>query len=358
MVLLLAAVLVQVGYWVVLWRGFGQAIDRDASASSGSTGVRLPVSVVVAVRNEEAVVGRLLSALERQMHDKFEVIVVDDGSSDRTREVAREWTLRLPHFRMLAQEPRGKKAALTAGIRTASHEHLAFTDADCVPGPNWLATLGERHKASPGTVLIGYSPIRQADGLAGRFARYETALTGFFMVATAGVDRPYMAVGRNLSYPRGVFAELGGFEHSMQSLSGDDDLFVQEVARRATAPIRAILDDAAFVPTDAPPTWKAWIQAKRRHTSAGRFYRDSIKAHLIAFHLSNVLVWLSPLVWGWWGAAALGGRLALQYVVLRGPFRVLGEDDLSSDIPLYEALYLLYNIFVAPLGVLRMPRRW
>lgn len=353
------AVLVQVGYWAAFRRGFRRACEREPGAVRDAVEAAEPITVVVAVRNEEAVVGRLLQSLERQTHPDFEVIVVDDGSTDGTRDAVRNWTLRLAHFRLLAQEAANKKEALTAGIRAASHPLLAFTDADCGPPPTWLATLAGEHERRGAGVLIGYSPMRAGEsGLAQRFARYETFVTGFFMLSAAGLNRPYMAVGRNLSYARRVFADIGGFAHSARSLSGDDDLFVQEVARRRAAPVHAVLDARSFVPTDAPPSWSAWIRAKRRHTSAGRFYRLPVKAHLVAFHASNALVWLAPFVVGWWGAAALAARFAWQFYVLRRPARMLGESDLMAALPAYEALYVLYNVIVAPLGVLRMPRTW
>ncbi len=355
------ALLVQAGYWAAFRRGFfrSRARQRGSLESSEGEASRHPITVVVAVRNEEAIIGRLLRALEHQTHPRFEVILVDDGSTDATRDLVRKWTQRLPHFRLIAQEAASKKQALAAGIRSASHALIAFTDADCGPPPEWLVLLAREHALRGPCVLLGYSPIRPAEsGLSQRFARYETFLTGFFMVSAAGLDRPYMAVGRNLSYPRRVFGAIGGFAHSMQSLSGDDDLFVQEVARREAAPVHAVLHSRSFVPTDPPASWASWLRAKRRHTSAGRFYRLPVKAHLLTFHGSNALVWLAPFFLGWWGAAALAVRLALQFFILRRPARILGESDLMPALPAYEALYLLYNVLVAPLGLFRMPRNW
>ncbi|MDX1547151.1 MAG: hypothetical protein R3247_09195, partial [Rhodothermales bacterium] len=161
----------------------------------------------------------------------------------------------------------------------------------------------------------------------------------------------------NLSYRRGLFRRLGGFAHSLHAMSGDDDLLVQEVARQRAAPVRAVLDPATFVPTDAPATWRAWLRQKRRHVSAGRYYGAATQAHLALFHATGTGLWLAPLALGWPGAVLLGAKLAVQGLVLRRAAHVLHERDLMPVQPLLELGYAAYHLFVAPLGLARRPRR-
>lgn len=381
----LVAFSVHAFYWVVLRRGFRQA----GTAARGTSAD--PMSVIVAARNEAEALPRLLRALERQDHPHFEIIVVDDGSSDRTREILKSSAI--DNLRIVSTDGDGKKAALTRGIQAAANELLAFTDADCTPPPQWLSSLAAQHAACEDQcVLIGYSPFidteppadshvrpplpaeldshasepessGDASSLSGativvRLAQYETFITGFLTAAAAGLGRPYMAVGRNISYPRTVFERVGGFEPIMHSLSGDDDLFVQEVARQGAATIRAVLDPRTYVPTPAPRSLREWAQQKRRHASAGRFYARAMQAHLTAFHGTNLIVWLAPLLVGWPGAALLAGKLALQIFVLSDAAAKLRETDLIPIQPLLEPLYLLYNVLLAPIGLMKMPQRW
>lgn len=356
MLLLTATVFaIQAAYWVVLQRGLRKAQREEPPAGRTIP----PISVVVAARNEEMHLPHLLEALDRQTHPDFEVIVVDDASIDGTATLVRD---RGPRFRLVQVDhpvhPR-KKHALTLGIEAASHELLAFTDADCRPPPSWLEQLARRHaSARRDVVLVGYSPFRSGHGLLNRIARYETFVTGFLTAAAIGMGRPYMAVGRNISYPRRVFDHIGGFDHSLESLSGDDDLLVQEVHRQRAAAVRQLFHPGTMVSTDAPASWRSWLHQKRRHTSAGRFYDRRVQLHLVLFHGTAVALWAAPLVAGWAGAAFLGTKLALQAVALRRAARAFGETGGAGNVPLLELLYTGYIVLVAPLGALRMPRRW
>jgi glycosyltransferase involved in cell wall biosynthesis len=346
---------IQAAYWVILYRGLRTAQGQEPAAGREIP----PISVVVAARDEEANLPNLLDALERQTHPDFEVIVVDDASTDGTAGLVHE---RGPRFRVVQiarpTDPR-KKHALTRGIEEASHELLAFTDADCRPRPTWLEQLARRHASSgEEVVLIGYSPFSDSPGLLNRIARYETFVTGFLTAAAAGLGRPYMAVGRNISYPRRIFDSIGGFAHSLQSLSGDDDLFVQEVHRQRVAAVRHLFDPGSIVETNAPATWRGWLHQKRRHTSAGRFYDRSVQLHLLLFHGTGVALWAAPVLAGWPAAALLASKLALQAFVLRRAARALPEAGGAGNVPLLELLYTGYIVFVAPLGAIRMPRRW
>jgi cellulose synthase/poly-beta-1,6-N-acetylglucosamine synthase-like glycosyltransferase len=381
----------QVAYGALLYRGVRRARRRDPSqrpraappaAADAAEEDLPPLSVVVAARDEEDDLSVLLEALGEQTHPRFEVVLVDDASTDATPRLAREWIDALSEGdggkkggitgRLVrVEEPQAprKKHALTRGVAAARHPLLAFTDADCAPPPGWLAALarahaafahagGERFENAP--LLIGYSPYRRDEdaSLLNRFARWETFLAGALTAGACGHGRPYMAVGRNMSYSRALFERIGGFAHSERSMSGDDDLLVQEVHRRRAAPVRHVFGPETFVATDAPPSWRAWLRQKRRHVSAGRFYDAAPGAHLAAFNLTGALLWLAPLVLGWTGGALLAGKLAVQAAALAPAARAFDETELLPALPLWDLGYALYNAVVVPLGLAALPEEW
>lgn len=355
------AFLIQGAYWFALHLGFRKA---RASAGSMAPADRPPISVLVAARNEEDVLPALLGALRQQCYPDYEVVVIDDASEDATPRLVEHGSQIDNRFRLVrVSEPVAprKKNALTIGVEHASHELLALTDADCAPPPTWLEGIAGyvQHQApSTPTLLVGYSPFRKAPGVLNALARYETFVTGYMTAAAIGLGKPYMAVGRNLSYPRSVFRAVDGFEHSRQSLSGDDDLFVQEVARRKAAQVVHMFDPRTFVPTDAPRTWRAWLRQKTRHTSASKFYDRDTQVHLTIFHATGILLWAAPFFLGWIGVGMLGTKLLAQWLALRHAARVLREEDLVTPQLLLEFGYTLYTLLIAPIGVFRMPKRW
>jgi hypothetical protein len=209
-------------------------------------------------------------------------------------------------------------------------------------------------------VLVGYSPLR-GSGLLGYFSRYETLLHALYTVAAIGWDRPYMAVGRNLSYPRSVFETVNGFSHpggGQESLSGDDDLLVQAVHRSSCATVQPLLDKNTFVPADAPETWRAWWQARRRHVSAGRHYPWTVGLHLTLLHGSLLLLWLAPILLGKLGLGLLATGLLARHAPLGPAAETFDEMDLLAVFPLWELGYALYHAVVVPMGLLRPPDQW
>ncbi len=353
-----AALAVHLGCWLLLGLGLRRA-HRLASATLLAAAPGTPVSVVVAARDEEARLPALLAALAAQSHPDFEVVVVDDASQDATAALVEALAARDGRFRLVRvaepREPR-KNHALALGIAATRHERLALTDADCTPPPGWLAALAAEAARAPDAVLVGYGPYREAPGTLNAFVRYETFVTAVLTAAAVGLGRPYMAVGRNLSYPRSVFERLEGAP-TLSVLSGDDDLLVQAAHRHGT-PVRFVFDPASFVPSEAPATWRAWARQKLRHASAGKHYGPGVQASLAVFHGSNLVAWLAPLFLGWTGAGLLAARFLVQRAVLRDAAQSFGETDLMLPQPLLDAGYALYNTLLAPLGAVLTPKRW
>ncbi len=130
--------LVHTAYWLLVWIGFRRAARDSASSEAASA----PLSVIVAARDEAARLPTLLQALAQQTHPHFEVVLVDDGSTDATVQIVRDWQRQHPQVRLLTVEnpqPPRKKNALTLGIDAARYERLVFTDADCIPREDWTA---------------------------------------------------------------------------------------------------------------------------------------------------------------------------------------------------------------------------
>ena len=102
------------------------------------------VSVVVCVYNGERTMDACLASLEKLNYPDYEVIVVNDGSTDRTAQIAAEY----PYIRLIEQENKGLSEARNVGIRAAQGDIVAFTDADCMADPDWLTHLVARFQSS------------------------------------------------------------------------------------------------------------------------------------------------------------------------------------------------------------------
>jgi glycosyltransferase involved in cell wall biosynthesis len=175
-----------------------------------------PVSVVVATRDRADRLERLLRALAGQMlpAERFEVLVVDDGSTDHTPDVLAHAAAALPIEirRIDGPDGRGPAAARNRGWRAARGNLIAFTDDDCEPAPDWLQRGLRASEASPGSIVQGRT-IPNPDELKrlGPFSRTKRIEEASPWFQTC-----------NIFYPRPLLERLGGFDERFPGAAGED----------------------------------------------------------------------------------------------------------------------------------------
>ena len=180
-------------------------------------------SVVVPVYNARRTIGLCVDALLRQTRLPNAIYVVDNGSTDGTYEWLLERATREPRLHVLREPKRGQSAARNAALRVVEEGIVAFTDADCVPEPQWLAGLATEHTrwsvAAVAGSIVGYQPRTLAE-------RY-LSITGFPLPSETSVVHRYEPglafYTGNLSVRTDVLRRLGGFNESMP-VSEDSDL--------------------------------------------------------------------------------------------------------------------------------------
>jgi len=209
-----------------------------------------PVSMVICARDEAANLARNLPGVLVQTYPTtHEVIVVNHNSQDETRYLLEEFKKNFKQLQVvnLEQEAKGipgKKYPLSIGIKEARHEVILLTDADCVPASeHWLWKMQDAYSNGV-EVVLGYGAFYKKPGMLNKLIRFETFHTAlqYFSLALAGL--PYMGVGRNLSYKKGLFLRNKGFSSINHVLSGDDDLFINQVANKHNTGI--VIDPEAF----------------------------------------------------------------------------------------------------------------
>jgi len=304
-----------------------------------------PVSVIIAARNEYENLSQNLPGILQQDYPEFEVIVVNDGSWDDTSSLLEEFSKNYQNFKTVVRYENdrfdgGKKVAIMLGIKAAKHERLLFTDADCRPvSRKWIERMVTNSPDEQGVVL-GYSPYSKSKGLLNAFIRFDNWLTGMNYLSFAMARMPYMGVGRNLSYSKNRFFEIGGFKRHYHLKSGDDDLFVNEAALPDKTFI--CLDKDAFVETFAEKDWKSFWRQKKRHLSTSWNYKWYQKLLLAAQPLSTLFFFISAvllMVFHTWMYIVLGVilvRLSLQIFIFSRSSRWLGQRDLIFFAPILE----------------------
>lgn len=322
------------------------------------------VSVIVAARNEEESIGRCLHALVKQNYpkDMYEIIVVNDRSSDGTADIVMNMRSKFPFIKLIAIDRMSphlppKKNALDEGIRNAKHDLLIFTDADAFPSPQWLREVVKAFTPRVG-VVAGYSPFewRATSSFShrwgDRFLRYEELKNTIGAAAGVALNSAYMCTGRNFAYRRAVFEEVGGFSKISQSLSGDDDLFIQLVQRDTQWHIRYMTTADSVVVTEPPETLDEFVNQRKRHFSAGKFYPPKMKLIFAAAHAFNALALLTLILFPLYGLVLCLAKLAIDWAVMHEGTTVFGNRELLSKFVPLEFMFVLYNLMIGPLGYL------
>lgn len=347
----------QVAWWLSVSRSFALA-QKHARVEMDRDGPMPALTVIVAARNEESTIGDLLAALRAQEYHVFEVIVVDDHSVDGTAREVLKFAATDDRVRLIPSDGKGKKAAVASGIDAARYEVCVFTDADCRPGPSWLARHGSLHRSETARVVVGYAPLRTSRSLLGLYQRYETEINAIFSGAAIGSGRAYMATGRNFSYTKALFEVVGGFDRHLGSLSGDDDILLQDIRTRTNAEIYWLSEPDAAVESDGRITLTGWFKQKRRHTSAGQYFVLDVKLSLVLYHGPQILMWLAPIVIGLPGLIMILIVLVFQALFIARARRQLNSRFPIIALPVLAFLNALSMAILPIAGLIVRPRAW
>ena len=182
----------------------------------------MDISIVVPFHNVEAYIGACVDALASQRFpaDRFEIIMVDNNSTDGSAAIVR----RHPNVRLLAESKPGSYAARNRGVAAASGSIIAFIDSDCVADPGWLQAIANA-MASPEVALVqGRRRLASESAGLAMLADYEGAKAAY----TFGSRRPeiYYGYTNNMAVRRHIFDQVGPFE---EWLRGADVVFVSRV---------------------------------------------------------------------------------------------------------------------------------
>ncbi|MBK8498091.1 MAG: glycosyltransferase [Flavobacteriales bacterium] len=326
----------------------------------------LPISVVICARNEARTLEELIPVLMEQDHRQFEVVVVNDRSEDDTWEIL-QWMKpqypRLKPVNIQADERfnYGKKMALGIGVRSATHQHVLLTDADCLPpGRDWIACMAAGFRNGR-TIVIGHSPYGRSPGVGSLLERYDGAVKAMQYMGFAQSGFPYMGVGRNLGYATSIFFGASGPRRHNHLMSGDDDLLINEVSRRTNTAV--VADPRTFMTTRATPDLATWIRRKRRHYTTAVHYRFGHQVLLTLLPLARIAFWTALVlltIRGAWREAAIGAGvelLLLLPVTMAALKRLQAGAMMWFALPL-EWLFLLLDPLLYASTILVKPKRW
>lgn len=311
-----------------------------------------PVSVVIAARNESDNLYHFLPLILNQKYPNFEVVVVNHQSIDDSYHVLNALKMQYGDKLKIVEVERskhlgtGKKFPLSLGIKAAENEVIVVTDADCAPSSDqWLSLMVEKISDKKQLVL-GYAPYKVEKGFLNRLIRLDTSMIAINYLSFALARIPYMGVGRNMAYTKSLFNSVHGFKSHYAIISGDDDLFVQDVAKKKNYTIQ--IDERTHCISKGKETWQSWMTQKTRHYTTTPRYQVIKKLLLGIYPLTLFLAWVSFVILMFDGEYRLlsGGIFAFAMLL---KWIIQGKCLLKIKAKSFVALFPFIDLFYAVL---------
>ena len=255
-----------------------------------------PVSIVLCARDAYEYLVEIVPALLEQNYPDFEVVIVNDCSDDETEEYLKDLARREPRVRPVQLKQHlnffnGKKFPLSVGIKAAQNDLIVLTDCDCIPSTKeWLRSVVNCYGRDT-EMVIGYSPYKRHKGFFNALIRFDALQNALLYLSAVLMGRPYMGIGKNLSYRKELFYRNKGFISHYTTPVGDDDLFVSQAATRHNTEALINAEDTIYTtPPSAFALW--WRQRCARHSTVRR-YNIASRLRLSLFYSSQLLFYVS-----------------------------------------------------------------
>jgi len=285
----LLVTLIQVFYYVFF---YGRIFQKEKTKKSNDS---FPVSIIIAAHNEEENLKKYLPLILEQNYPIFEVIVINDRSEDNTDDLLNEYkkqysNLKTTFIKNTGKLKHGKKIAITLGVKASSYDYLLLTDADCYPNSeNWITEMVSSFDKEK-EIVLAYGAYETLSGFLNKIIRFDTLFIALQYLTFSKAGYPYMGIGRNLAYKKDLFERNKGLASHAQIASGDDDLFVNEVANSKNTSI--VISSKSFTYSKPKLTVQDWVRQKQRHFLTFHKYKTIHKLLLFGEPFTRVLFYL------------------------------------------------------------------
>ena len=372
LVIFLSAWLIQMLYHWILFRRLAFYKKQEKNTSYE------PVSVIICARDAYEYLLDLIPVALSQDYPEYELVIVNDCSQDQTEEYLKDLARNNPKINIvnLTQSLnffQGKKFPLSMGIKSAKYDLLLLTDADCVPSSDqWIKEMVSSYENNT-EIVVAYGPYFERKGLLNKLIRFDTLYIAMQYLSLAIAKKPYMGVGRNLSYRKSTFMKNKGFTSHYNIPSGDDDLFISQVATSKNT--KVCIDSVNRVESEPKRSWGTWIRQKKRHYSTGVKYKPQTNRILglllgsrLAYYPTLIALFFLPhafnISFGQIYYFIIIGLFALihyitQFVIYHKSAKQLGEKHLGlAFTPIYDCFFMIFTTILGVWSTIFKPKGW
>jgi 1,2-diacylglycerol 3-beta-glucosyltransferase len=332
---------------ILLYKGLNRTYSRVSH--------RPRISVLIAARDEERNLPHCLRSLSRIEYPKelCEVLVLNDHSTDKTLDIARQFAQENNHIHVLNIDEKkyglqGKMNVLAQGIEKASGEIILITDADCIVPESWIKEFVSYF--TPRTGMVGGLTLLTGPGLFHKLQSFDWLFLQTIASGTTGIGKPVTILGNNFAFRKEAYEEVGGFRQIGFSLT-EDMALMQAIKNHTNYDIVYPLEIGHMIWSEAEQNLQAVYHQRLRWMSGGK--KASVWGYslMVCAFLSKLIILIS-IIWGIFTSLTLAGLILLLLTEFILPWKVLHRVDQSGLIKLWPFFEIYYFVYTLILGLL------
>ena len=353
--------IIQVTYYLYIFRqpykylSKHDDIDEKQLSKNESPGI----SIIITAKNEADNLLANLTLILEQDYPNYQVVVVNNSSTDSTDDVLNELRSRYPsklyttYIPIDSETVNDKKLALTVGIKAAKHDILLFTEADTKPLTNKWVNEYAKEFAKGKDVVLGACQLKVGKGLFKKLIQYSNLMFGIKYLGMALIRKPYMGIERNMAYKKNLFFENKGFSSILNIEYGEDNLFINRIATRDNTSV--VISPDSMVESNAINQLSTWRTIKGKYLITKKYLKGSgdkvlsfeIVSRYIFYFLfvlmlsigilqpSKALIWVAIVLFLL--------RYMLQVIVVNKNSKLFNSGKYFLSLPLFDLLTPILN---------------
>lgn len=321
------------------------------------------VSIIIAARNEEDRILPCLHSLENLNYpkEKFEIIFVDDSSSDDTPNIIEQFCKNHSNWQLIrlkkkSDKIRGKKNALLNGINQSKGEIIFTTDADCIVPSNWINEMVNYFEPDV-SMVIGHSPITRKPGFYQKILQFDNLFSAIAASAPTKLGHPISSIGRNLAYRKSAYEDVGSFLALQQYRSGDDILLTERFHYLDDGKIDFCAHPDTFVSTQPPETFSDIFHQQVRKNSKALLKSFSSILFSVSLFMYYLYFLFFPLLFPkylFFWVIIFSAKYILEFIDLAKAAKIFKLSHTIKFIPVMQIIYPFHIMLFSIFGIFQM----
>ncbi len=312
------------------------------------------ISIIITAKNEAENLRKNLPAILEQDYPNFQVVVVNNSSTDSTEEILNELRIKyssklyVTYIPIDSESINNKKLALTIGIKASEHDILLFTEPDSKPLSNKWVNEYAKEFMSGKDVVLGGCQLKKSKSLFQKLILFDNLSSGIKYLSMALIKNPFMGIEQNMAYRKSIFYENKGFSSILNIENGEDNLFVNKIATKNNTSV--VLSPESIVESNVVEDFATWRTIKGKYLITKKYLSGNQSKILsfeevirYGFYLVFIILCLTGILYSSYGLLLIGTsffllRFIVQIIVINKNSRIFDAGSYILSLPFLDVL--------------------